>query len=123
MQPGEESSGDLGDLRRRVDAVDEQLLALISERGQLAAEIGRIKSAAGAPAYAPDREKEVLQRLRERNPGPFPDDVLLAIYRELMSGSLALERPPRIAYLGPSGSFSHLAALGRFSGPPTTLLA
>ncbi len=101
-------------LRARVDDIDRQLIALISERGRLAAEIGRLKAAAGTPAYAPDREKEILERLRAANPGPFPNEVLLAIYRELMSGSLALERPPRIAYLGPSGSFSHLAATGRF---------
>lgn len=113
-QPQKTPAIPLSELRRRIDALDEQLVRLISERGQLAAAIGKIKAAEGAPVYAPDREKEILQRLRERNPGPFPDRVLHAIYRELMSGSLALERPQRIAYLGPRGSFSHLAATNRF---------
>ncbi len=105
---------DLAALRRRIDALDAQLVALLSERGRVAAEIGRIKSAAGTPIYAPDRESEVLQRLRRLNDGPFPERVLEAIYRELMSGSFLLERPLRIAYLGPQGSFSNLAALAKF---------
>lgn len=109
-QPGDP----LGELRARIDALDEQLIALISERGHLAAEIGRIKALAGTPVYAADREAVILQRLRARNPGPFPDSVLQAVYRELMSGSFLLERPPRIAYLGPPGSFSHQAAGGKF---------
>lgn len=104
----------LAALRRRIDDLDERIIALLSERGRVAAEIGRLKAAAGTPVYAPDRESEILQRLAQRNPGPFPDSVLRAIYRELMSGSFLLERPLRIAYLGPRGSFSHLAASGQF---------
>lgn len=104
----------LADCRRRIDALDEQILAAIGERGRVAAEIGRLKAAAGAPVYAPDRESEILHKLREKNAGPFPDRVLQAIYRELMSGSFLLERAQRVAYLGPRGSFSHLAASGKF---------
>jgi chorismate mutase/prephenate dehydratase len=104
----------LAEIRNEIDAVDDQLLAAISARGRLAAEVGRLKSASGSPVYAPDRESAILDRLRERNPGPFPDRVLHAVYRELMSGSFLLERPLRIAYLGPRGSFTHLAAVGKF---------
>ncbi len=104
----------IGDLRGRIDALDERIIAALSERGRLAAEIGKIKAQSGSPVYAPDRESAILQRLRDLNPGPFPDSVLHAIYRELMSGSFLLERPPRIAYLGPPGSFSHMAATGKF---------
>ncbi|NTV72559.1 MAG: CxxxxCH/CxxCH domain-containing protein, partial [Azonexaceae bacterium] len=64
--------------------------------------------------YAPDREKTVLKRICELNRGPLPEKTLVAIWRELMSGSFALEKPLRIAYLGPDGSFSHLAAVGKF---------
>ena len=114
MDPTATPPEQLAELRRQIDALDERILALISERGRLAVEIGRLKAADGTPVYAPDRESEILSRLRAHNPGPFPDRVLLAIYRELMSGSFLLERPPRIAYLGPRGSFSHLAATGKF---------
>lgn len=112
--PPHDSAAHLAALRGRIDQLDEQLVALISERGRLAAEIGRLKTARGTPLYTPDRESEILTRLRARNPGPFPDRVLTAIYRELMSGSFLLERPLRIALLGPRGSFSHLAAAGKF---------
>jgi chorismate mutase/prephenate dehydratase len=105
---------DLAELRQKIDALDTQLIELLSRRGELAQQIGRRKAADGCPVYAPDRESEILQRLCRENPGPFPDAVLLAIYRELMSGSFALERSPRIAYLGPVGSYSHLAALRKF---------
>ncbi len=101
-------------LRSRIDVIDQELVKLISERGSLAQQIGQLKARDKTPIYAPDREKEILQALRERNPGPFPTRVLEAVYRELMSGSFSLEKPLRIAYLGPEGSFSHLAALGKF---------
>jgi chorismate mutase/prephenate dehydratase len=107
-------SGDLTEVRRRIDAIDEQLVRLISERGRLAQQIGRLKAADGTPIYASDRESEILLRLQQDNPGPFPSSVLLAVYREIMSGSFALERALRIAFLGPRGSFSHLAATGKF---------
>lgn len=115
MQPEQPTGPEpLAELRRRIDAIDDQLIRLISERGGLAAEIGQIKARSGSPVYAPDREKEIFSRIRQANAGPFPDRVLSAIYRELMSGSFALEKPMRIAYLGPKGSFSHLAATGKF---------
>ncbi|MEW6252606.1 MAG: prephenate dehydratase [Planctomycetota bacterium] len=104
----------LAELRRQIDELDTRLVELINQRGRLAAEIGQLKTAAGTPAYAPDRESEVLARIRTANTGPFPERALVAIYRELMSGSLWLERPPRVAYLGPRGSFTHLAATGKF---------
>jgi len=112
--PSPDQPADLAEVRRRIDAVDEQLVKLISERGQLAQQIGQLKAADGTPIYAPDRESEILQRLCQNNPGPFPNSVLLAVYREIMSGSFALERTLRIAFLGPRGSFSHLAAIGKF---------
>ena len=106
--------GDLAEVRRRIDELDAQLLKLISARGELAQQIGQLKAADGSPVYAPDRESEVLQRIRRENAGPFPSEVLQSIYREIMSGSFALERPLRISFLGPLGSYSHLAAAGKF---------
>lgn len=104
----------LSKLRQRIDQIDEELIRLINERAQAAAEIGRIKRASGEPTYVPAREREVLDRAVSLNSGPLSDRTIRAIYRELMSGSFTLERPPRIAYLGPPGSFSHLAARRKF---------
>src|SRR4029077_10749400 len=56
----------------------------------------------------------VLDKIKKANKGPLLDKTLIAIYRELMSGSFALEKPLRITYLGPQGSYSQLAAFGKF---------
>lgn len=104
----------LDDLRERIDALDGEIVERLNRRAELVVEIGRAKAETSAPVYVPDREQRVLQRVRDRNAGPLSDRTLTAIYRELMSGSFTLERPPRIAYLGPQGSFSHLAAVRRF---------
>ncbi len=106
---------DLEEVRRRIDQIDEQVVSLLNDRAKAAIEVGRIKSQTGnSPTYAPEREQQVLERVRRVNPGPLPDACLEAVYRELMSGSFALQRPLRIGYLGPAGSFSHLAATRQF---------
>ena len=104
----------LEELRNRIDELDNQLIKLINERARVVVEIGKLKSKADKPVYAPDREKEVFARIMEANEGPLPDKCLFAIWRELMSGSFVLERPLRIGYLGPGGSFSHTAAMLKF---------
>jgi chorismate mutase/prephenate dehydratase len=101
-------------LRKRIDEVDQQLVKLLNERAQVVIEIGKLKSKTGSQIYAPDREKKVFERLIKANQGPLPDKCLVAIWRELMSGSFALERSLRIGYLGPGGSFSHAAAMLKF---------
>ncbi|MHC4722025.1 MAG: prephenate dehydratase [Planctomycetota bacterium] len=100
--------------RKRIDEVDQQLVKLLNERAQVVIEIGKLKSKTGGQIYAPDREKKVFERLIKANQGPLPDKCLVAIWRELMSGSFALERSLRIGYLGPGGSFSHTAAMLKF---------
>jgi len=104
----------LEELRNRIDELDRQLVKLLNERARVVVDIGKFKNKTAKPVYAPDREKEVLARLVETNEGPLPDKCLAAIWRELMSGSFVLERPLRIAYLGPGGSFSHTAAMLKF---------
>jgi chorismate mutase/prephenate dehydratase len=104
----------LEELRNRIDELDHQLVKLLNERARVVVEIGKLKNKTAKPVYAPDREKEVLARIIETNEGPLPDKCLVAIWRELMSGSFILERPLRIAYLGPGGSFSHTAAMLKF---------
>lgn len=104
----------LDELRMEIDRVDDRLVELINARAAAAAQIGRLKAAAGMEVFAPDRERKVLERVTGLSNGPVGNRALLAIYRELMSASLALERPPTVAFLGPKGSHSHEAALGKF---------
>ncbi len=104
----------LEELRNRIDELDHQLVKLLNERARVVVDIGKLKNKTDKPVYAPDREKDVFARIIKASKGPLPDKCLVAIWRELMSGSFALERPLRIAYLGPGGSFSHTAAMLKF---------
>jgi len=107
---------DLDKLRDKIDQIDQQLVTLLNERAKVVIEVGKVKrqSKSAPPVYSPDRERIVLDKIKSHNKGPLPDKTLIAIYRELMSGSFLLERPLRIAYLGPNGSFSHTAAIMKF---------
>lgn len=111
----------LDDVRARIDAVDAEILKLISERGRLAQEVARIKRAAGEQGdfYRPEREQQVLRRLREENAGPLSDETVTRLFRELMSGCLALQLPLKVAYLGPEGTFTQAAALMQFGHDAT----
>lgn len=104
----------LAPLRARIDELDQQIIRLINERARIVVEVGKIKLTGDNPIYVPERERQVLDQVRKYNQGPLPDACLEAIWRELMSGSFALERPLRVGYLGPPGSFSHLAARRKF---------
>jgi len=104
----------LEELRNQINEVDNQLVKLLNERARIVVEIGKLKKETGEQIYSPEREKEVFARIAEVNQGPLPDKCLIAIWRELMSGSFVLERPLRIGYLGPGGSFSHTAATLKF---------
>ena len=110
----QERAPDLDSLRKRIDQLDRQIVELLNERAKVVVEVGKIKQVSGAPIYAPDREHTILQRVLRLNEGPLSHKTLQAIYRELMSGSFALEKPLRIGYLGPEGSFSQLAAMRKF---------
>src|SRR5271156_5711574 len=107
-------AGDLNSLRLRIDALDAQIVELLNARARVVVEIGKLKQQSNEPIYAPDREKSILQKVRTLNKGPLPDRCLEAVYRELMSGSFALEKPLRIGFLGPEGTFSHAAAARKF---------
>lgn len=104
----------LDKLRKQIDEMDHRLVELLNERAKVVVEVGKLKSRTDGQIYAPDREKAVLDKIAKLNSGPLPDKTLAAIWRELMSGSFFLERPLRIAYLGPQGSFSHSAAMLKF---------
>ena len=112
MNPEPEKS--LDDLRILIDDVDQQLIGLINQRARLVVDVGHIKRDAGIPIYAPHREAAVLAKIQSFNEGPISNRTIEAVYRELMSGSFALEQPLRIGYLGPVGTYSHLAATRHF---------
>lgn len=105
---------DLSDLRVRIDRLDASIIDLLNQRAALVVEVGRYKRAHGIPIYAPHREAEVLSRVMDLNRGPLQGRTIEGVYRELMSGSFALEKPLTIGYLGPAGSYSHVAATRHF---------
>ncbi len=105
---------ELQGLRERIDAVDRDLLALLNRRAALAQEVGEIKKREGSVVFRPEREAQVIDGLKAHNDGPLLSDSVAPIWREIMSACRALETPTRVAYLGPAGTFSELAALGYF---------
>ncbi|MGC6426696.1 MAG: prephenate dehydratase [Akkermansiaceae bacterium] len=104
----------LDDIRKKIDALDTQLLALLNERADLVHEVGEIKKKEGLQIYAPEREHALLEALSKKNKGRLPDQSIHAIYREIMSAALALEDDLKIAYLGPEGTWTHQAAIKKF---------
>jgi chorismate mutase / prephenate dehydratase len=104
-------SDELQNLRAGIDAIDEQMLKLLNARAEKAQSIGRLKKGV---AYRPDREAQVLRRIKELNPGPLSGETAALLFREIMSACLAMEKPLAVAYLGPAGTFSQAAAVKHF---------
>lgn len=107
-------------IRTRIDALDEQIQALISARAKCAQEVAHIKGA-GADFYRPEREAEVLRKIAGRNAGPLSNEEMARLFREIMSACLALEQPLKIAFLGPEGTFTQAAALKQFGHSVATV--
>src|ERR1051326_9117307 len=97
--------------RKAIDKLDGKIVKLLNERTQHVLEIGAIKLKAGEEIYAPHRELAVLQRVGRLNRGPITSESLRAIYREIMSSALSLEKTMTIAYLGPEATFTHQASI------------
>ena len=100
--------------RKAIDRIDAQIVKLLNERTEHVLQIGKSKIKAGEEIYAPHRESDLLRRVRKLNPGPIADESLSAIYREVMSSALALQKTLTIAFLGPEATFTHQAAIRRF---------
>ena len=105
---------ELKSLRKAIDSIDSRILKLLNERAEVTLKVGRIKSRSKQSIYVPDRESEVYKRLAENNKGPLSKDAVKAIYREVMSSALSMEKPLTIAYLGPEFTFTHLASMEKF---------
>jgi len=103
-------------LREKIDRIDDQLLKIINRRADLAIQIGKEKGKIGGSDHfhVPHREREILERLKEQNPGPFPGPSVETVFREIFSATLALEKPLNIAYLGPEATFTHQSAIRQF---------
>src|SRR5580765_2514113 len=108
------SDAELVGLRNRIDAVDRELLDLLNRRAELVQQVGEVKRKEGSVAFRPEREAQVIDTLKSLNGGPLRTESVAPIWREIMSACRALETPTRVAYLGPAGTFSELAALGYF---------
>jgi len=107
----------LNDIRQQIDALDEQIQALITQRAVCAQKVADIKTQGGrveAIFYRPEREAQVLRAVKQRNTSLLSDDDMARLFREIMSVCLALEQPLKVAYLGPEGSFTHAATLKQF---------
>lgn len=104
----------LDDLRKQIDDIDVQIVELINERAKVAHKIGNVKNEDGDSIYKPHREQAVLDHAKEASCGPLPDESIQAVFREIMSACIALEKPIKVAYLGPKGTFTHWAARSQF---------
>ncbi|GAA5236494.1 prephenate dehydratase [Verticiella sediminum] len=114
----------LAPLREGIDALDAQILELLSERARLALRVGEVKHALGGQDVAvlrPEREAQVIRGLQARNPGPLPTDAVHAVWTEIISACRGLERGLTVAYLGPAGTYSEQIALSHFGHAITTL--
>lgn len=113
------SKNTLSDFRKKIDQTDHEIIRLILKRIQYAKQIGAAKRESNTPVYRPDREKEVYNNVIQyaksiQSELPLPEEALLNIYREIMSGSIAAEDGPSVAYMGPAGTFTHMACRMRF---------
>ncbi|HZO89989.1 MAG TPA: prephenate dehydratase [Chthonomonadaceae bacterium] len=104
----------LPEWRKEIDKIDEQVIQLLNRRAELAQQIGHAKSSARSHYFTPEREHTVFKRLLSLNKGPLDSGAIRAIYREIISACRALEKPLAVAFLGPEGTFSHLASIARF---------
>jgi chorismate mutase / prephenate dehydratase len=105
---------EIDSIRKKIDEIDKKIVGLLNKRTLRILEIGKYKNEFKKSIYAPAREKEIFNKISQNNEGPLSRQALNAIYREIMSASLALEKPLCIAFLGPNATFTHQAALKKF---------
>ena len=104
----------LKDLRNKIDEIDHKIVKLLNSRAKVALDIKETKKDDRLKVYYPAREREILKRLKKINPGPFPTDALIALYKEILSTSRSLQQRLKIAYFGPPATYTHLASRRQF---------
>ncbi len=104
----------LKELRDKIDEIDKKIVRLLNRRARLILEIGRIKTRDKKEIFVPEREKQIYGKIASANKGPLPNSSFEAIYREIMSSALNLEKGLKVSYLGPEATFTHLASLKKF---------
>ncbi len=104
------------ELRKKIDSIDKKISRMLDERAHLVREIGRKKEGTKTPVYVPDREREIIEKLKSEtgNKG-FPVEAKINIFNEIFAASRSLQRKLTISYLGPEATFTHLAAVKKFS--------
>ncbi len=102
------------EIRRAIDELDESLLDLLNQRASMVIAIGGLKKGESREFYVPSREREIYERLMAKNTGPFPNEALKSVFREIISASLSLEEPMKVAFFGPKATFTHIAAMQQF---------
>jgi len=119
--PETKPEDELAALRVAIDAVDDRLLELLNERGRLAERVAQTKTSSGRPFYVPLRERAIIDRVQAMNPGPFPTSAIRPVFQEIISACLSLEGGPRVAFLGPEGTYTHHAVKRHFGASAPAL--
>jgi chorismate mutase-like protein len=83
------------DWRRKIDEIDRQLVQLLNERSKCAIEIGRIKHDLNMRVYDPEREREILRRIKDTNDGPLDDEGLQRLFERVIDECRRIERLER----------------------------
>ena len=113
----------LDDLRKKIDELDKKIIELLNDRANIVIDVGRTKQDNKLKVHSPERERAIFKKLKEQNPGPFPDEALRLIYEEILSASKSLQEPLKISYFGPAATYTHLAAKRQFGSSMTYLPA
>ncbi len=101
-------------LRQQIDTLDDQILDLLNQRAEVVVAVGQSKQKSQGEYYVPSREKAIYERLMARNQGPFPNEGIRRVFREIISASLSLEQPLKVAFLGPQATYTYVAAMQQF---------